>query len=93
MRGAILLLAACIALGAAAAGADWVLVSSGTRITVGEDFDLLVIAPGGEAPPDEIALAVRADLAEIVVTLRAEGDACRKQQDRSSHRAGHADIM
>ena len=52
MRGPILLLAACIALGAAAAGADWVLVSSGTRLTVGEDFDLLVIAPGGEAPPD-----------------------------------------
>jgi phospholipase A1/A2 len=67
------LLAASVALGAAAA--DWVIVSSGTRLTVGEDFDLLVIAPQGEAAPDELALAVRADLAEMVVTLRAEGPA------------------
>lgn len=82
MRTLAAALAACLALAAAtaasdgaAAGADWVIVSSGTRLTVGEDFDLLAIAPEGEAPPDELALTVRADLAEMVVTLRAEGPA------------------
>jgi len=75
MRTLAAALAACLALGAAAAGADWVIVSSGTRLTVGEDFDLLVIAPEGEAPPEELALTVRSDLAEMVVTLRAEGPA------------------
>ena len=49
MRWLAALLAAGVALGAAAA--DWVIVSSGTRIAVAEDFDLLVIAPEGEAPP------------------------------------------
>jgi phospholipase A1 len=75
-------LAACLALAAAtaasnsaAAGAEWVLVSGSTRLTTGEDFALLVIAPEGESLPDELPLAVRADLAEIVVTLRAEAPA------------------
>jgi phospholipase A1 len=70
-------LAACLALGAAgaAAGADWTLVSGGTRATAGDAFELLVIAPEGESPPDELSLSVRADLAEVIVTLRAEGPA------------------
>ncbi|MCD6043885.1 MAG: hypothetical protein K0R40_3488, partial [Burkholderiales bacterium] len=45
MRTLAAALAACLALAAAtaasngaAAGADWVIVSSGTRLTVGEDF-------------------------------------------------------
>ncbi|MGQ0546589.1 MAG: phospholipase A [Betaproteobacteria bacterium] len=71
-------LAACVAFGAAAA--DWVIVSSGTRLATGEDFDLLVIAPEGESPPDALALSVRADLAEIVVTLRAEGPAAGQRR-------------
>jgi outer membrane phospholipase A len=63
-----------------AAAADWVIVSSGTRATVGDEFDLLVIAPEGEAPPDELALQVRADLAEVIVTLRAEGPAAGQRR-------------
>jgi outer membrane phospholipase A len=73
MRLAAACLAACFSLGAAAA--DWTLVSSSTRATAGDELELLVIAPEGAAPPDELRLAVQADVAEVIVTMRAEAPA------------------
>ena len=66
-------LALCIPVGAAAA--DWTLVSSSTRATAGDEIELLVIAPEGESPPDELSLTVRADVADVIVPLRAEAPA------------------
>ena len=66
-------LALCIPVGAAAA--DWTLVSSSTRATAGDEIELLVIAPEGESPPDELSLTVRAHVADVIVPLRAEAPA------------------
>lgn len=65
------LLAASVAFSAAAA--DWLVVSQNVRAVAGERFQVVVVAPAGESPPQEIQLVVRADLAEVLVTLQAEG--------------------
>ena len=67
-----LLLVSGWVLSAAAAGADWILVSPSPRAVAGESFELLVIAPPGETPPGEIALNVKADLADVTTVMTGE---------------------
>lgn len=68
------LLAASFALGAAAAG-DWLLVSPSAAAVAGERFEIVLVAPAGASPPEEIDLLVRADVAEVLVTMQATGAA------------------
>jgi outer membrane phospholipase A len=70
-----LLLFALAALAAEAAHAQWIIASLESRPAAGESFELVVIAPQGEKPPDELALRMKVDVAELVVHMRAVGPA------------------
>jgi phospholipase A1/A2 len=59
--------------GALLAQGDWAIVSKTGRAEAGEPFQLTVIAPEGETPPDEIDVRMKVDVAEIALTLKAEG--------------------
>ncbi|MDQ5850326.1 MAG: phospholipase A [Pseudomonadota bacterium] len=75
MRRVALLLLALVALAAEAAPAQWIIASPESRAVAGESFELVVVAPQGETPPDELAVRMKVDVAELVVRLRAVGRA------------------
>lgn len=50
--------------------ADWIIASGDARAEAGERFVLIVVAPPGESPPDELTLRVGAGIAEIAVSMR-----------------------
>ncbi|HSA88940.1 MAG TPA: phospholipase A [Burkholderiales bacterium] len=55
----------------AAQAADWVIAAPTPRADAGERFEILVIAPPGEAPPDGLRVRILADDAEVDVELKA----------------------
>lgn len=75
MRRLGVLLAALAAFGAAAASANWIIVSPSARAVAGEAFDVQVVAPAGERLPDEITVRMRVDVAELLLDMRAAGPA------------------
>jgi phospholipase A1/A2 len=75
MRRVALLLLALVALAAEAAPAQWIIASPESRAVAGESFELVVVAPPGETPPDELAVRMKVDVAELVVRLQAVGRA------------------
>jgi phospholipase A1/A2 len=68
----IRLLAVLFALHAPAALAqDWVISSKTGRAEAGSLFEIIVVAPSGQTPPQELEARLRVDLAELTVTLQA----------------------
>jgi phospholipase A1/A2 len=51
--------------------ADWVLASSDARAEAGARFEIVVVAPPGEVPPNELDVRLRIDVAEIFLTMKA----------------------
>ena len=77
MRALVLLAALLAAWTALAAepGAlpEWILGSADGRAVAGQRFELVVVAPPEEEAPDELALRIRTDFDERVITLTAIG--------------------
>lgn len=73
------LLAQCLVLplllcaAAARAAPDWILASEKARAQAGERFELIVLNLGGAPLPAELAVKLKADVDERVVTLRSDG--------------------
>ncbi len=57
----------------AAYGADWAIVSTGARAEAGARFEIVVIPPPGQTPPDQLVLDISVDIAQLALTLRAAG--------------------
>jgi phospholipase A1 len=51
--------------------ADWLIASPAPRADAGGHFEIVVIAPPGETPPDELRVRIQADVAEIDLELKA----------------------
>ncbi len=64
-----------LALAAETASAQWIIASPDSRAAAGETFELVVVAPPGETPPEELALRMKVDVAELVVRVQAAGPA------------------
>ena len=60
---------------ARAALPEWIIASPLERAAAGERFELVVVAPGEEPPPEALELRVRSELAERIVVLQATGPA------------------
>ena len=58
-----------------AATPEWLIATPEGRAVAGEPFELVVAAPGSEPLPDEIALRVRIEPAEVNIRLRATAPA------------------
>jgi phospholipase A1 len=54
-----------------AGATDWIIASKDSRTEAGGRFELLVVAPAGARLPEELAVRLRADVAEILITLKA----------------------
>ncbi|TMH24005.1 MAG: hypothetical protein E6H63_17445, partial [Betaproteobacteria bacterium] len=70
-------LAAALSLLAGAALAQepsWLLVAP-QRVVAGQRFEVIVVAPPGEALPDELTLRAQIDIVELLIPARAVGDA------------------
>ncbi|HEX7053371.1 MAG TPA: phospholipase A [Burkholderiales bacterium] len=72
MRAALLALLLACAGAAHALGPEWLLVSPDGKAEAGQRFDLMLVSPG-EPFPDEVAVRIRIDLSEVLVTMRGEG--------------------
>jgi outer membrane phospholipase A len=59
----------------AAQAADWVIAAPAPRADAGERFEILVIAPPGEAPPDELRVRILTDAVEVDLELKAAAPA------------------
>jgi len=70
---ALLLAAAFVSYPAAAA--DWILASRDGRAVAGQSFEIVLVSPGDEPLPDEIALRVKVDVAELLVRMQAQAPA------------------
>jgi hypothetical protein len=57
-----------------ALGPQWLIVSPDGKAQAGKRFDLMLVSPG-EAFPDQITLLAHVDVADVVVTMTAEGPA------------------
>jgi outer membrane phospholipase A len=55
--------------------ADWVIASRDARAEAGEYFEIIVVAPPGQSPPNELTALVVVDVAEILLSLRPAGPA------------------
>jgi hypothetical protein len=54
-----------------AQAADWLIASPAPRADAGGHFEIVVIAPPGETPPEELRVRIQADVAEIDLELKA----------------------
>ncbi|HEV7477123.1 MAG TPA: phospholipase A [Burkholderiales bacterium] len=52
---------------------DWIVASADGRVTAGQRFELVVIAPPQEEPPEELQVRLRSGADERIVTLTAVG--------------------
>ena len=59
----------------AAFAADWVIASSDARAEAGARFEIVVVAPPRQPPPQELIVRMGVDIAEIALTMRAVGPA------------------
>jgi outer membrane phospholipase A len=69
---------------ARAAAPEWLIASGEERAAAGEPFELVVVATGEEAPPDELELRVRSEHEERVVILNAVEPAARGRRSYSA---------
>jgi phospholipase A1/A2 len=53
--------------------ADWVIASRDARAEAGEHFEIIVVAPPGQSPPNELTALIAVDVAEILLNLRPAG--------------------
>lgn len=53
----------------------WILASPQGRAVAGERFEVLLVAPGGEAPPEEISVRVKAAASDIIIRMQPRGPA------------------
>ena len=51
--------------------ADWLIASPAPRADAGGSFEIVVIAPPGETPPDELRVRIQVDVAEVDLELTA----------------------
>jgi phospholipase A1/A2 len=58
---------------AAAQAQSWIIASKDGRAEAGARFEIVVVAPPGVMPPDELDARLRVDVAEIRITLKAVG--------------------
>jgi hypothetical protein len=58
-----------------AKAADWVIASADSRAQAGTRFEIVVVPPPGEPPPDELTVRMGVDVAEIALTMRPAGPA------------------
>jgi outer membrane phospholipase A len=63
-----------------AATPEWLIATPAGRAVAGEGFELVVAAPAGEEPPEEIALRARIEPAEVTIRLRATGPAAASRR-------------
>ncbi|HYY62352.1 MAG TPA: phospholipase A [Burkholderiales bacterium] len=70
----------CFALGACLLAAaalaqepQWLLVAP-QRVVAGQRFEVIVVAPPGEALPDELTLRAQIDIVELLIPARAAGE-------------------
>jgi phospholipase A1/A2 len=52
---------------------DWIIASADGRAVAGQRFEVIVIGPSGEPPPDELQVRLKADADERILTLTAVG--------------------
>lgn len=74
MRALVLFVLLGFAQAASALGPQWLLVSPDGRAQAGKRFELMLVTPG-EPFPDQVDVQVRLGVAELVVTMKAEGAA------------------
>lgn len=55
--------------------ADWAIFSAEGQAEAGHRFEIAVLAPPGEPYPDELAVRMKVDVAEIALTMQATGPA------------------
>jgi len=55
--------------------ADWAIFSPEGQAEAGQRFEIVVLAPPGEPHPDELAVRMKVDVAEIALTLQSVGPA------------------
>lgn len=68
----------------------WLLVAP-QRVVAGQRFEVIVVAPPDEAPPDELTLRVQVDVVELLIAARAQAPAQgerRRYAATMSSRAG-----
>ena len=68
------LLYAFVASAALAQEPPWLLVAP-QRVIAGERFEVIVVAPSGEALPEELTLRTQMDIVELLIPARAVGEA------------------
>ena len=51
----------------------WLLVAP-QRVVAGERFEVIVVAPADEAPPEELTLRAQMDVVELLIPARALGE-------------------
>jgi len=54
---------------------DWVIASASSRAQAGARFEIVALAPPGQPAPDELAVRMSFDVAEIALTMRPAGPA------------------
>lgn len=67
------LAAAFVASAVLAQEPPWLLVAP-QRVIAGERFEVIVVAPPGETPPDELTLRAQMDIVELLIPARAAGE-------------------
>jgi outer membrane phospholipase A len=55
--------------------ADWAIFSPEGQAEAGQRFEIVVLAPPGQEHPDELAVRMKVDVAEIALTLQPAGPA------------------
>jgi outer membrane phospholipase A len=63
---------------------EWIIASASSRAEAGARFEIVVVAPAGEALPDELPVRLRADIAEVDLTMKAAAPA---QEGRRAYAA------
>lgn len=74
MRALVLFVLLVVAQAARALGPQWLLVSPDGQAQAGKRFELMLVTPG-EPFPDQIDVQVQLGVAEVIVTMKAEGAA------------------
>jgi len=75
-----LALALALHAGVLLAQGEWVITSKTASAEAGRAFEITVIAPSGQTPPQELDARMKVDVAEITITLKAAGPALNGQR-------------
>jgi phospholipase A1/A2 len=75
-----LLALACTLYAGVALAQDWAIVSKTARADAGKTFEVTVIAPAGQALPEELEARLKVDVAELTIRLKASAPALNGQR-------------